>query len=155
VPRARLKGARVATLLAVGALGAVPIFASSCAADTDEASVRSLERTGKAAFVCMGVPGSALRTLADCSNQRREEVTDFGEDDSAGHLYAVVTLETRGEIAVVDVTSKRSSVLDQDVSTPGDNPLPVGAQPVDIVAPRNLRHRRGASASVRGRSRPL
>lgn len=112
------------------------LAAGSCAGDADEATVRSLERTGKVAFVCLGAPGSdaALRALSDCSNERRQNPIDFGNAGEAGHIYALVTLETRGELAVVDVTARESNVLDQDPSTPGDNPLPIGAQPVDVVA---------------------
>lgn len=114
----------------------MPFAASSCTGSSEEVSVRSLERTGHVAFICAGKPGSAasLRPLSSCNSDRREEVTDFGTDETAGHIYAIVTLETRGEVAVVDVTSRRSNVLDQDISTPGDSALPVGAQPVDIVA---------------------
>jgi hypothetical protein len=131
-PRRRLR-----TLAALSLLGgAASVLASSCTGEDTEATVRSLERTGKVAFVCLGQPGSdaALRPLSDCSNERRQDPNDFGADDSAAHLYAIVTLETRGELAVVDITSKTENVLDHDPSTPGDNPLPVGAQPVDVVA---------------------
>ncbi len=115
-------------------LGLIPALALSCTGDPTAATVRSLERAGRVAFVCMGAPGSpaSLRPLSDCTTERRESNDDFG-DGSAVHLYALITLETRGEIAVVDVTSKVSNVLDHDVTTPGETPLPVGGQPVDVV----------------------
>ncbi len=118
-----------------GALVGLPLFAGSCTSDPTNASVRSLERAGKVALVCFGKPGEerVLRPLSDCNNQRRETNDDFG-DGTATHLYALITLETRGEVAVVDLTSKESNVLDQDTTTPGETSLPVGAQPVDIVA---------------------
>ncbi|NUP10921.1 MAG: hypothetical protein HOW73_33160 [Polyangiaceae bacterium] len=127
------------TALAAGGLllGSGAVAMSSCTGESTEAEVRSLERTGQVAFVCMGKPGSdaALRSLADCTAAPRQlDPTNFGTDESALHLYALVTLETRGELAVVDITAKEGNVLDQDPSTPGDNPLPVGAQPVDVVA---------------------
>ncbi|HSN98545.1 MAG TPA: hypothetical protein VLS89_09605, partial [Candidatus Nanopelagicales bacterium] len=50
------------------------------------------------------------------------------------HLYALVTQTTRGEVAVIDLTTNESPVLDQDPSVPGANFLHVGAQPVDIVS---------------------
>ncbi|MBL8739984.1 MAG: hypothetical protein JNK04_02785, partial [Myxococcales bacterium] len=118
-----------------GALVGLPMLFASCTGDPTEAPVRSLERAGKVALMCLGKPGTdqALRPLSDCTNQRRETNADFG-DGSAAHLYTLVTLETRGEVAVVDITSKESNVLDQDATTPGETSLPVGAQPVDIVA---------------------
>lgn len=124
-------------LLGAAALAA-PLVVTSCTADTEEATVRSLERTGQFTFICMGPPGDAsvaLRPMSDCNNIRFEEPVDFNTTSGTGtHVYALVTLETRGELAVVDVTAKSGNVLDHDISTPGDNPLPVGAQPVDVVA---------------------
>src|SRR5690606_17276941 len=47
--------------------------------------------------------------------------------------YAFVTQTTRGEVAVIDLTSVDGNVLDQDSATPGPTFLPAGAQPVDVV----------------------
>jgi hypothetical protein len=50
------------------------------------------------------------------------------------HLCALVTQTTRGELAVVDLTS--GNVVDEDRSTPGINFIPVGSNPTDVaVAP--------------------
>jgi hypothetical protein len=50
------------------------------------------------------------------------------------HLYALVTQQTRGQLAVVDLTA--GVVVDEDRSTPGINFIPVGADPSDVaVAP--------------------
>lgn len=133
----RLARSRVAgALAALTSLGFVAFAAQSCTGDSTEASVRSLERTGRVAYICLGAPGSdaALRYLAECNGDIYDTPQTFGSDDAGAHVYAVVTLETRGEVAVVDLSTDESNVLDQDPSTPGANPLPVGAQPTDIVA---------------------
>jgi hypothetical protein len=99
-------------------------------------SVGSLERVGQVAIVCAGAPGSSasLRAVDACTDTLFEDPVDFGSDGSAGHVYAIATLESRGELAVVDLSSKENNVLDFDASLPGETPLPVGASPVDLVA---------------------
>jgi hypothetical protein len=99
-------------------------------------SVGSLERVGQVALVCAGAPGSSasLRALDACSDTLFEDPLDFGNDGSSGHVYAIATLETRGELAVIDLSSKENNVLDFDASLPGETPLPVGAAPVDVAA---------------------
>lgn len=125
--------------LALSALGLVSVGLGAtfggCSTDSTTPTVRSLERAGRAAFFCAGAPGSdaALRPLSDCNATQRADVLDFGDDKSLAHLYALVTLETRGELAVIDLTSDENNVLDADPSIPGENPLPVGAQPVEVV----------------------
>ncbi|HTJ85188.1 MAG TPA: hypothetical protein VL400_25905 [Polyangiaceae bacterium] len=138
-----MRRSRVGFFLATLALGGAALAVSGlgCSPSPITASVRSLERAGKVAFVCLAGPGSdgALRPLSDCSaavpvdDGVTLEPSDFG-DGSSPHLYALVTLDTRGEVAVIDTTAEESNVLDQDPSTPGENSLPVGAQPTDIVA---------------------
>jgi len=148
-----------AVVLALGAL-LVPALLGSCTGEDTNASVRSLERAGRAAFVCLGAPfdtddqnserdiASSLQPLSACTNERRETNSDFGSDDLALHVYALITLETRGEVAVVDLTSKESNVLDQDTVTPGETSLPVGAQPIEIAATPNGTAAFVASADV-------
>jgi hypothetical protein len=99
------------------------------------ASVRALERSGTVAFVCLGAPGEgSARPLDDCDESLFDRVDDFGEEGRSPHLYALVTQETRGEVALVDLSTGSDSLLDQDPSTPGDSFLPVGARPVSILA---------------------
>ncbi|MEZ4303035.1 MAG: hypothetical protein R3B70_49380, partial [Polyangiaceae bacterium] len=51
------------------------------------------------------------------------------------HLYGLVTQTFRGEVALIDLTSKANDrILDQDPSVPGPSFLPVGDQPVGIVS---------------------
>jgi hypothetical protein len=131
----------LAALASILAAAAASVSAPGCAPEAVTASVRSHDHADKVAFVCMAGPGSdaALRPLSDCAGAvpTDDGVTktpdDFG-DGSEPHLYALVTLDTRGEVAMIDTTAEESSVLDSDPSTPGENALPIGAQPTAIVA---------------------
>ncbi|WP_437737258.1 hypothetical protein [Sorangium sp. So ce1335] len=121
-----------------------------CAGEATPVDVEALAQSGRSAFVCLAIdrpdpekPG-VLRSLpiTDCSYRTADTPTDFEVDEAEGgraklpHLYALVTQTSRGEVAVIDMTSERSPILDLDPGTPGASFLPVGAQPVDIVASR-------------------
>jgi hypothetical protein len=124
-------------LLATGAcLSLAAAALASCTGDATTAEVRSLERTGQVALVCLGAPGggAAFRPLSDCTSLLYDSPRDYGTDGTVPHLYALITLEQRGEVAVIDLSTEEDQVLDQDTSTPGETPLPVGAQPTSIVA---------------------
>jgi hypothetical protein len=103
-------------------------------------SIRSLERSGRVSFVCLSAPGtlpSPGRSIYDCSGSRYKTPDDYGVVDgetTQPHLYALVTQTTRGEVAVIDMSTQTESVLDQNPRVPGANFLPVGAQPIDIVS---------------------
>jgi hypothetical protein len=130
----RALAARVLATVAT-AVGLTSI-AASCTGEATVAEVRSLERTGEIALICLGAPGSdaALRPLSDCTSTIYDSPTDFGADGTVPHLYALVTLEQRGEVAMIDLSTEDGNVLDQEPSTPGETPLAVGAQPTSIVA---------------------
>ncbi|WP_437785264.1 hypothetical protein [Sorangium sp. So ce1097] len=123
---------------------------AGCAGEATPVYVEALAQSGRSAFVCLAVdrpdpekPG-VLRSLpiTDCSYRTADTPTDFEVDEADGgraklpHLYALVTQTSRGEVAVIDMTTERSQILDLDSGTPGASFLPVGAQPVDIVASR-------------------
>ena len=97
----------------------------ACSQQPVTVPLRSLERSGEVAFVCVdpnddsGHPGREINTCPDFANQEAK-------------FYALVTQTRRGEVAVVDISGGR--VVDSDPSTPGFNFLPIGAQPRDIVA---------------------
>jgi hypothetical protein len=119
---------------------AVAALALGCSQETDPLAVRALSQSGRSAFVCLGpsdepAPG---RSITDCSGRLTGSPDDFGLDDenkvTLPHLYALVTQTKLGEVAVVDLTATQQSIVDVDPGTPGANFLPVGAQPVDIVA---------------------
>ncbi|WP_437665469.1 hypothetical protein [Sorangium sp. So ce1182] len=121
---------------------------AGCAEESTPAAVEALSQSGRSAFVCLAIdrpdpekPG-VLRSLpiTDCSYRTADSPSDFEVDAADGgaaklpHLYALVTQTSRGEVAVIDMTTERSPILDHDTGTPGASFLPVGAQPVDIVA---------------------
>lgn len=139
-------------VLLAAALGALP--ATSCSQTPDAVPLRSLERSGKIALLCLDLgavsagqadpanPDSPPRapltgySLEDCQARRR--ANKEGGSDVQGlpsvaevRLYALVNQDTRGEVALLDVAD--TSVVDADVTSPGFNFLPVGAQPVDLV----------------------
>lgn len=134
---------RAASLLVLSALLG---GAAACTQEPVEVSLRSLERSGAVAFVCMGDPakGPVPRSASACTAEEAEGIEDFDRredeegapapEDELPHLYAFVAQTTRGELAMVDLTADDGNVLDQDGSTPGPNHLPIGADPVDVVA---------------------
>jgi hypothetical protein len=147
------RGARFARLPSLAILAAsaitvgVAVHGAGCQQSSVTVPVRSLERSGRVSFVCLGPPGvagSAELPMESCSQQQFTAVNEFYYADDAGdidagsgmlpHLYALVTQTTRGEVAVIDVSSANSPVLDQNPIEPGANFLPVGAMPTSIVS---------------------
>jgi hypothetical protein len=100
------------------------LAALGCAEEPTQQALPSLERSGPAAFVCLG-PDSQGRGIDACPD------TD-AYDDEERHLYALVTQTLRGEVAAVNMTD--GVVVDYDPNVPGYEFLPVGANPVDIVS---------------------
>ncbi|WP_437553020.1 hypothetical protein WME97_17230 [Sorangium sp. So ce367] len=121
---------------------------AGCAAEATPVPVEALAQSGRSAFVCLAIdrpdpnkPG-VMRSLpiTDCSYGTVESSTDYEVDAKDGgratlpHLYGLVTQTAHGEVAVVDLTTESSLIVDRDTGTPAPSFLPVGAQPVDIVA---------------------
>lgn len=106
---------------------------AACSQKPITVPLRSLDRSGRSALVCLRAPGDPNpgRPMAEC-NPGSLASDDFST--YSNHAYALVTQTTRGEVAVLDVTS--GEVVDGDPSVPGYNFLPVGAIPLDIVATR-------------------
>ncbi|AKT39889.1 hypothetical protein [Chondromyces crocatus] len=130
---------RRALALAIPIVAVGAALGPGCAQRSVNVNVRSLERSGRASFVCLAAPGeSPALPLTACSRRVAADLDDFGVDEAGNttlpHLYALVTQTTRGEIAVIDLTTNANPVLDQDPRVPGANFLHVGAQPVDIVS---------------------
>lgn len=133
-------GRFVSAAALLGATSALAL-ASACGQQSTQVAVRSLERSGRAAFVCLDAPstrpGPAL-PLARCSGAVAATVDDYGQLESGEttlpHLYALVTQTTRGEVALVDTTAAAGNVIDENPGVPGANFLPTGAQPTDIVS---------------------
>ena len=132
--RRRTRGALpLRRLVPIGVAAAVA-SAASCTQEVENAEVRSLERSGRVAFVCLDKPGTVggvARPLSDCGKLSGADPDDFS---NGPHIYALVTQTTRGEIAVVDLNADNQPVLDQNPLVPGSTFLPVGAQPVDIAS---------------------
>ena len=119
-------------------LAALVVMALGCNQDTVSLDVRSLERSGRSAFLCLAAPGTAPGLpITDCSRLPASSADDYGVDEAGTttipHLYALVTQTTRGEVAVIDLTTQTEPVLDLDPKVPGKNFLPIGANPIDIV----------------------
>ncbi|EYF02805.1 hypothetical protein [Chondromyces apiculatus] len=130
---------RRAAALALPVFASATVVAGGCAQQAVTVDVRSLERSGRSSFVCLAAPGEAPGLpLTACSRRSATSVDDYGVDEEGNttlpHLYALVTQTTRGEVAVVDMSTTVSPVLDQDPGVPGANFLHVGALPVDIVS---------------------
>jgi hypothetical protein len=117
--------AALAVLLGAGLLWA------GCSQSVPPAVVRSLERSGRAAFLCIRDP------KLDTPGQQLDACFTPGQPPPATnynipHVIGLVTQMARGEVAIVDVTAL--TVIDVDKSAPGYNFLPVGSSPTDIVA---------------------
>ncbi len=131
--RAGLALLGLSALLALGMSGL-----TSCAQTPPNVPVRTFERAERVDFLCMqvrdpeGVP--VLPTpvpQAKCTPVPAEEVGSDLANNRPFHLYGLVTQTTRGELAVVDLTA--GYVVDNDISTPGINFLPIGALPRDVA----------------------
>ena len=112
-----------------------------CTQQAQQVAVRSLERSGRAAFVCLAAPGTrptAALPVERCTGTLASTVDDYGQTEAGAttipHLYALVTQTTRGEVALVDTTASAGNIVDEDPGVPGANFLPIGAQPTDIVS---------------------
>jgi hypothetical protein len=130
-----------ASLAAVVATSAIGAAQWGCTTQPILEPLRSLERSGAISYVCLDTPLSArgiAKPLTDCTGFAAPDQQTFAEDDAGAiigpHLYAMVTQTSRGEVAVVDMTSQVNPVLDEDPNIPGANFLPIGAEPVDIVS---------------------
>ena len=108
------------------ACSALVLSISACTKADLSQSQRSFSRSGATAFVCLDVdadhdPGRSI-----------DECPDFESSDEDHDLFALVTQTLHGEVAVVNLD--RSRIEDSDALIPGLTFLPVGPQPVDIVA---------------------
>jgi hypothetical protein len=129
----RVVGVLAACGVTVLALGAA-ISAASCSSTPTNVPVRTFERAQKMDVVCVHMTdGNGNYLPADPITQDNcaPVPTNVLGSTLPNHLYALVTQTTRGEIAVVDITS--GVVVDEDRSTPGINFIPVGQNPTDVA----------------------
>lgn len=131
---------RRALLLATCAAPIALASSSGCQTQQAATTLRALERSGRVSFVCLAAPGtipSVALPVDTCTSVRFDSPDDYaveGGKTTQPHLYALVTQTTRGEVAVIDMSTKADSILDANPRVPGANFLPVGAQPVDVVS---------------------
>jgi hypothetical protein len=122
--------------LAVSAVG-VALGSVSCAATPTPIPVRSFNRPGKVAFMCLDVNTPAMDgtqrpvPLTAPESQCPPVANAVIGQNLEFHYYGLVTQQSTGELAVVDLTA--GGIVDEDVSTPGTNFIPVGANPTDVV----------------------
>jgi hypothetical protein len=119
-------------LAVIAAIMALTATWAGCSQNAVTVPIRSLENSGKAAFVCLrNLNGDAPGLPLDACHAVTPPLAanDFV---SAPHMVSFVTQTSRGEVAVVDVTA--SGVIDLDLSVPGFNFLPIGSLPTDVVA---------------------
>lgn len=147
----RLLAAGLATVgLTLGAVAGT----SSCAQTPVNVPVRSFDRAQKMDVVCMNVehydPVSGYVTEVYPTPLPQEQCPPVPVDVDGtlldNHLFALVTQQTRGEVAVVDLTA--GNVVDIDISTPGINFLTVGKNPTDIASTPDGKYSFVASAEV-------
>lgn len=112
---------------------------AGCSQNTAVVTVRSLERSGRAAFLCIRYPRERVPSTNPPPKPGVEMDGCFVPDIAPSqyyylvpHVIALVTQMARGEVAVVDVTA--GTVVDVDKTKPGYNFLAVGASPTDVVA---------------------
>ena len=118
--------------LAVGA----GVAASSCSQTPTNVPIRTFEGAQKVAVVCMqvlNVPDPAHGPVPVAQDNCAPVAAGVVTTTLPFHLYAAVTQTTRGELAVVDLTT--GFVVDEDQSTPGTNFIPVGTNPTDVAIP--------------------
>ncbi len=156
-PRSPLRRAALAAVVALAALaGALAPFTGGCQQSPTLVPVRSLERSGKASFVCLSPVDPVYRPITDCTPQTFTSICQYEYTDDAGnadaqtmyadggliptgqvvypHLYALVTQTTRGELAVVDTSAQAGQVLDENPFEPGANFLHIGQLPTGIAS---------------------
>jgi hypothetical protein len=121
-------------LSAVAAVVGAGLAWAGCSQNTIPVVVRSLERSGRATFLCLKYPQTAM---APSQGLELEACATPGvvlgpTDYTIPHFISLVTQTARGEVAIVDVSA--DTVIDVDKSVPGFNFLPVGAAPTDILS---------------------
>lgn len=102
------------------------ISLAACSPQKSAVPLRSLEASGRTSFICWGAD-DAPRNLDDCPDK-----IPYALDHEDRQWIALVTQTTRGEVAVVNVTS--GVVVDEEPTVPGYNFLPIGENPVSIAS---------------------
>jgi len=133
---------RAAVLLSAPlAFGIGALAMASCSQTPPPVPVRTFERAQRMDVVCLKVfdidPNNSNAIISippepAPQNACAGVATNVDGSGYLYHLYALVTQTTRGEVAVVDLTS--NAVVDVDRSIPGINFLTVGNIPSDVAS---------------------
>src|SRR5580693_8818917 len=107
--RAKTRQALVSVLALAAVSGALAQAGGGCSQNQVTVPVRSLNRSGRVSFVCLGPPPSSVfyagespeRPLSECTGQQLTSTCQYEVEDDAGdidagappipHLYALVT----------------------------------------------------------------
>src|SRR4051812_3640163 len=108
--KARTTRALTGALALAAVSGALAQIAGGCQQNQITVPVRSLERSGRVSFVCLGPPAGAVgyttddaipRDLSECTGQQLTSTCQYNVENDAGvvdagappvpHLYALVT----------------------------------------------------------------
>jgi hypothetical protein len=124
----------VTVLVTLAALVSAAIL-FACSQTPTSVPVRTFERAQRMDVVCLKVLDPLTGNPVVPEPRRQEECIPVPPNLNGGNLenqlYALVTQSSRGEIAVVNLSS--GFLVDQKRATPGINFLPVGKLPTDIA----------------------
>jgi len=148
----RIRPTRGALALGLVLLGAAGV-SGACSQQPPPVLVRTFERAQRMDVVCLRLfdvgadqtrtPREPLgRPVSECAPVAQE----YAGVDYESQLFALVTQGARGELAVVNLTTR--SIIDQSRALPGTNFLPVGAAPTDVAAAPDGKMAFVASAEV-------
>ena len=112
---------------------AVAFSAASCAQTPTNTPIRTFEGAQRMAVVCLDVSDPTTGAVPVPEDNCAPVATGVDGINLPNHLIAAVTQTTRGELAIVDLTA--GYVVDEDLSTPGVNFIPVGTNPTDVAIP--------------------
>lgn len=118
-------------LASLAILGAAVLFA--CSQTPTSVPVRTFERAQRMDVVCLKIFPESQGLLPEPRPQDECAPVPPDVDGSSleNQLFALVTQSSRGELAVVDLSS--GNQVDQTRAIPGINFLPVGALPTDVA----------------------
>jgi hypothetical protein len=128
--------AAIASVLVVSGGVAELASTTSCAATAANNPLRSFENARDVDVVCMqvlsGEDGGGVPVVPLPQAACTPVPSGITGSLLPNHLFALVTQQKRGEVAVVDLTG--GYVVDEDLGTPGTNFLPVGQIPTGIAS---------------------
>ena len=101
------------------------LLAAGCQQTVTPPPLRSLAQSGELSLVCRDMTTGRGLDVNGCPDAYATAVEGH-------HTMLMVTQAGRGEVAVIDMTTR--VVLDEDPTVPGTEFLPVGADPVSIVS---------------------